>query len=197
MLRRLHGESLETLSRELKVTAATLSGWRDTVLVAVSLYRCTEPLNTERPQVQGPKETLMRKSRFTEEPIIEVLMGTEAGVATEEVCRKRGVSAQTSYRGKAKYGWMEVGEARRFWQIEEENRRLKPMVANQQALDLEALKAVLQKSGDRRGSPGDRRAPKKGAACSERQACVLMAQPRTPQRCVVTQHRTTRSGARG
>jgi putative transposase len=86
----------------------------------------------------------MKQSRFTEEQIIGVLKEGEAGVAVKELSRKHGICDQTYYRWKAKYGGLEVSEARRLRSLEEENRRLKQMVA-EQALDLQALKAVLGK----------------------------------------------------
>jgi len=86
----------------------------------------------------------MKQSRFTEEQIIGVLKEGEAGVQADEICRQHGICTQTYYRWKAKYGGLEVNEARRLRSLEEENRRLKQMVA-EQALDLQALKAVLGK----------------------------------------------------
>lgn len=86
----------------------------------------------------------MRKGRFNEEQIIAVLKESETGVGTEELCRRHGITRQTFYRWKAKYGGMEVSEARRLRALEEENRQLKHIVA-EQAVDIRALKAVVAK----------------------------------------------------
>src|ERR1035438_4659410 len=86
----------------------------------------------------------MQKSRYTEEQIVGILKESEAGVATAELCRKHGISEQTFYRWKAKYGGLEVSEAQRLRHLEEENRKLKQLVA-EQALDIVGFKAVLSK----------------------------------------------------
>ena len=86
----------------------------------------------------------MKKSRFSEEQIVGILKESEAGLATGELCRKHGIAEQTFYRWKAKYGGMSVSEAQRLKQLEEENRKLKQMVADLM-LDKQALQAVLSK----------------------------------------------------
>jgi len=71
----------------------------------------------------------MRKSRFTEEQIIGMIKEQEAGLPTAEVCRKHGLSPATFYKLKAKYGGLEVSDARRLHQLEDENGKLKRLLA--------------------------------------------------------------------
>jgi putative transposase len=86
----------------------------------------------------------MKKSRYKEEQIIAVLKEVDAGAKLQDVVRRLGVSEQTYYRWKAKYGGMEVSDAKKLRGLEDENRRLKTMVADQ-ALDIQMLKAVVAK----------------------------------------------------
>jgi putative transposase len=86
----------------------------------------------------------MRKSRYTEEQIGGILKESEAGLPTAEPCRKHGISEQTFYRWKAKFGGLKVSDAQRLRQLEEENRKLKQLAA-EQALDIVGFKAVLSK----------------------------------------------------
>jgi len=86
----------------------------------------------------------MKKSRFTPAQIIGILKEHEAGAKASDLARKHGVSEHTIYRWKAKYGGMDVNEAQRLRHLEDENRRLKHIVADL-TLDNQALKAVLGK----------------------------------------------------
>jgi putative transposase len=86
----------------------------------------------------------MKRSRFTEEQIIGILREQEAGVATAEVCRRHGVSSATFYKWKARFGGLDVSEARRLKALEDENARLKRMLADAM-LDNVALKDLLGK----------------------------------------------------
>ena len=86
----------------------------------------------------------MKRTRFTEEQIIGILREHEAGAATSDVCRKHGISSATFYKWKAKYGGLEVSEARRLRSLEDENRRLKKLLA-ETMLDNAMLKDIASK----------------------------------------------------
>jgi putative transposase len=87
---------------------------------------------------------MARKSQYSEEQIIRTLKEVEAGAKVDEVCRKLGVTVTTFYRWKSKFGGMDVSDAKRLKQLEEENAKLKKLVA-EQLLDNQALKLVLSK----------------------------------------------------
>src|SRR6266446_1328257 len=86
----------------------------------------------------------MKKARFTEEQIIGILREHEAGAATADVCRKHGISSATFYNWQAKYGGLEVSDAKRLRSLEDENRRLKKLLA-EAMLDNSTLKGQATK----------------------------------------------------
>ena len=86
----------------------------------------------------------MRRSHFTDEQILAIVKEGEAGRKVADVCRTHGITEGTYYRWKAKYGGLAVSEVQRLRQLEDENRRLKQIVA-EQTLDIQALKAVVAK----------------------------------------------------
>ena len=86
----------------------------------------------------------MKRSRFSEEQIIGVLKEHEAGMATAEVCRRYGISPATFYKWKSKFGGMEVSEAKRLRALEDENAKLKKLLA-EAMLDIAVLKDITGK----------------------------------------------------
>lgn len=92
-------------------------------------------------RVRQAKETDVKKSRFTEAQVIGVLREQEARGTTDEACRRHGISQQTFYRWKAKCGGLEVSDAQKLKALEDENRRLKKLLA-ESMLDGEPLSAI-------------------------------------------------------
>jgi len=86
----------------------------------------------------------MKKKRFTEAQIVSILHQQEAGKSVKEISRENGISDATFYNWKAKYGGMQVSDVKRMKDLEEENARLKRIVANQ-TLEIDAIKTVLEK----------------------------------------------------
>lgn len=86
----------------------------------------------------------MKGKRFKEEQIIRILQEVDSGKAMAQVCREHGVSEQSVYRWRQRYGGMDLGQLRRLKQLEEENRRLRSIVA-EQAVDIQILKEVNSK----------------------------------------------------
>lgn len=86
----------------------------------------------------------MKRKSYSEEKIISILKEAEAGASPKDLCRKYGMAGATFYAWKRKYGGMEVSEAKRLKALEDENRRLKKLVA-EQALDIDMLKTVNEK----------------------------------------------------
>lgn len=86
----------------------------------------------------------MKRSRYTETQIVNILKEAEAGIAVEELCRKHGFSQSAFYKWKAKYSGMEISSLSRLRALEEENQRLKKMYA-EMSLEYQALKEIIQK----------------------------------------------------
>ena len=86
----------------------------------------------------------MKRSRFSDEQIIAIVKEQEAGMATAEVCRRHGISLATFYKWKAKYGGLEVSEAKRLRSLEDENAKLKKLLA-EAMLDIAVLKDISSK----------------------------------------------------
>jgi len=87
----------------------------------------------------------MKRKRFSEEQIIGILKQAEAGGSNQEICRKNGITEQTFYRWRSKYGGMQVSDAKRLKELETENRKLKQLLAEAH-LDNAAMKEILSKN---------------------------------------------------
>ena len=106
---------------------------------------CAPETPPVRSRVRLREETDVKKTRFSEEQIIAVLGEQEGGMKTADVCRKHGISSATLYAWKAKYGSMDVSQARKLKVLEEENGRLKRLLADAM-LDNAVLKEVAGKN---------------------------------------------------
>ena len=113
----------------------------------------------------------MKRNRFTEDQIIAVLREQEAGAKAADLCRKHGMSEATLYNWKAKYGGMDVSDAKRLKALEDENAKLKKLLA-ESMLDASALRELLEKTGKARRQARGCRSPADGVP-DERAAGLL------------------------
>jgi putative transposase len=112
--------------------------------MALRLDLLREKLGHEEVESGPEGERTMKRSRYTEEQIISILKEQEAGASVAELCRRHGMSDATFYKWKSKYGGLEVSEAKRLRVLEEENTKLKRLLADAM-LDNAALKDLLGK----------------------------------------------------
>jgi len=131
----------------------------------------------------------MKRSRFTEEQIIGILREQEAGVPVADLCRKHGLSSPTFYKWKAKYGGLDVSEARRLKALEDENAKLKRVLADAM-LDNVALKDLLGKSGYARGASEGRSLSAVGLR--DERAAGVPGSRRGSQQCALCRHAARR-----
>ncbi|MFC2172831.1 IS3 family transposase [Acidobacteriota bacterium] len=130
----------------------------------------------------------MKRKRYTEEQIVGFLKEAEAGMPVKELCRKHGFSDQSFYRWKSKYGGLEVSELKKMKKLEEENRRLKQIVA-EQALDIQGLKHALNKKILRRPQQREAVDALKEAGVTELRACCIVGMNRSTYQYVGKQKR--------
>ncbi len=123
----------------------------------------------------------MKKRRYMEEQIIGMLKQHDAGVKTADLCREHGISAATFYKWKQKFGGMDVSEAQRLRALEDENRRLKLLLA-ELSLGGKALKAVIRKRLELAGLREDVAYVSVEYRLSERRACKLLGVERSSYR---------------
>ena len=112
----------------------------------------------------------MKKSRFTEQQIVQILKQADAGLKTADICREYGISETTYYNWKAKYGGMESSDIKRLRELEAENQRLKRMYA-ELSLDHQILKEIVEKSSNGRATARTGGGNLPGTSC-ERTSCL-------------------------
>jgi putative transposase len=119
----------------------------------------------------------MKKSRFSEQQIINILKQADAGVKVQDLCRQHGISDATYYKWKSKYGGMEASDIKRLREIEAENSKLKRMFADL-ALENRALKDLIEKSSNSERAPGIGSVSGRGARAGCRTGlCLARHQP--------------------